>query len=161
MQMFRIGIGFDSHRLCKERRLIIGGVEISHEKGLKGHSDADVLCHAICDALLGAVADGDIGTHFPDTDPQWKGADSMMLLAEVVRRLHDKGWQVSNADTTIVAELPKMAPHIPAMRERLAKTLQVDISAMSVKAKTNEGMGFEGRCEGISSMAVVLVEHRG
>ncbi|MFA7173593.1 MAG: 2-C-methyl-D-erythritol 2,4-cyclodiphosphate synthase [Kiritimatiellia bacterium] len=159
--MFRTGIGFDSHRLCKGRRLIIGGVEISHEKGLTGHSDADVLCHAICDALLGAVADGDIGTHFPDTDPQWKGADSMALLSAVVKRLHDKSWQISNADATIVAEQPKMTPYIPAMREKLAKTLRVDISAISVKAKTNEGMGFEGRCEGISAMAVVLVENRG
>ncbi|MDD2599494.1 MAG: 2-C-methyl-D-erythritol 2,4-cyclodiphosphate synthase [Kiritimatiellae bacterium] len=158
--MFRTGIGFDSHRLCQGRRLIIGGVEISHEKGLMGHSDADVLCHAICDALLGAVADGDIGTHFPDTDPQWKGADSMLLLVAVVKRLHDKGWRVSNVDATIVAEQPKMAPYIPSMRTKLAKTLQVDLSAISIKAKTNEGMGFEGRGEGISTMAVVLVENR-
>ena len=159
--MYRTGIGFDSHRLCEGRRLIIGGVEISHEKGLLGHSDADVLSHALCDALLGAVAEGDIGQHFSDKDPQWKDADSLMLLAEVVKLLHEKGWCVSNTDATIVAEQPKMASYIAVMRENIAKTLKVDISAVSVKAKTNEGMGFEGRGEGISAMAVAMVESKG
>jgi len=155
--MFRTGIGFDSHRLCEGRRLIIGGVEIAHKKGLMGHSDADVLCHALCDALLGAVADGDIGTHFSDKDPQWKDADSILLLTVVVDRLYANGWKVGNVDSTITAELPRMAPYILQMRENLAKALKVDISVVSVKAKTNEGMGFEGRGEGISVMAVATV----
>jgi len=159
--MFRTGIGFDSHRLIEGRRLIIGGVEISHEKGLMGHSDADVLCHAITDALLGSIAAGDIGTHFSDKDPQWKDADSMQLLQQVVQLLRKKSWVIVNVDSTITAEAPRMAPYIAAMRENLAKTLKVDVSVVSVKAKTNEGMGFEGRCEGISTMAVVLVESNG
>jgi len=156
--MVRTGIGFDSHRLCEGRRLIIGGVEISHEKGLMGHSDADVLCHAVIDALLGAVAAGDIGSHFPDNDLRWKNADSLMLLGKVVEFLDAQGWNVVNIDSTIIAEQPKMAPHILTIRENLSETLNVDISAVSVKAKTNEGMGFEGRCEGISAMATALVE---
>ncbi len=159
--MYRTGIGFDSHRLCTGRRLVIGGVEISFEKGLTGHSDADVLCHALCDALLGAVAEGDIGTHFSDQDPQWKDADSMALLQQVVLLLREKSWVIVNVDSTIIAEAPRLAPSIPAMRENLARALNVDISAVSVKAKTNEGMGFEGRGEGISAMAVVLVESNG
>lgn len=157
--MFRTGIGFDSHRLSEGRRLIIGGVEISHDRGLQGHSDADVLCHALCDALLGAVADGDIGTHFSDKDPQWKDADSMMLLSAVVQRIHSQGWRVVNIDSTIVAEEPRMAPHIAQMRQNLAEALGVVVDAVSVKAKTNEGMGFEGRGEGISVMAVATVEN--
>ena len=156
--MYRTGIGFDSHRLCEGRRLIIGGVEISHEKGLMGHSDADVLCHALIDALLGAVADGNIGSHFSDKDPQWKNADSLKLLTEVVKRLNEKGWKISNTDATIVAEQPGMTPHIEEMRMNLAGTMGVGIDAVSVKAKTNEGMGFEGRGEGISAMAVATVE---
>ncbi len=156
--MYRTGIGFDSHRLCEGLRLIIGGVEISHEKGLMGHSDADVLCHALIDALLGAVADGNIGSHFSDKDPQWKNADSLKLLTEVVKRLNEKGWKISNTDATIVTEQPGMAPHIEEMRMNLAGTMGVGIDAVSVKAKTNEGMGFEGRGEGISAMATVLVE---
>lgn len=156
--MFRTGIGFDSHRLREGRRLIIGGVRINHEKGLVGHSDADVLCHALIDALLGSIADGDIGGHFSDQDPRWKNADSLMLLAEVVKRLREKGWVVVNVDATIIAEAPKMALYISAMRENLAHSLQVDISAVSVKAKTNEGMGFEGRGEGISAMATALTQ---
>ena len=156
--MYRTGIGFDSHRLCEGRRLIIGGVKIAHEKGLMGHSDADVLCHALIDSLLGAVADGDIGRHFSDKDPQWKDADSMMLLAYVVERLNGRGWNIVNIDSTIVAESPRMAPYIEQMRENLAETLDVGIDAVSVKAKTNEGMGFVGRGEGISSMAVATVK---
>ncbi len=156
--MVRTGIGFDSHRLCAGRRLIIGGVRINHEKGLMGHSDADVLCHALIDALLGAVADGDIGTLFSDQDPRWKDADSLKLLAEVVKRLDQKGWKISNTDATIVAEQPRMAPHIKMMRMNLAETMGVDIDAVSVKAKTNEGMGFEGRGEGVSAMAVATVK---
>ncbi|MFO7936547.1 MAG: 2-C-methyl-D-erythritol 2,4-cyclodiphosphate synthase [Kiritimatiellia bacterium] len=155
--MARTGIGFDSHRLVEGRRLIIGGVEIGYEKGLDGHSDADVLCHAVIDALLGAVAAGDIGSHFSDRDPQWKGADSLMLLEKVVRMLSDRGWRVINIDSCIVAEAPVMAPYISAMRGKLAEILDVDMSAVSVKAKTGEGMGFEGRGEGISAMATVLV----
>ncbi|MDA3927262.1 MAG: 2-C-methyl-D-erythritol 2,4-cyclodiphosphate synthase [Kiritimatiellae bacterium] len=156
--MFRTGIGFDSHRLCEGRRLIIGGVEISFKKGLIGHSDADVLCHALCDALLGAVADGNIGTHFSDKDPQWKDADSVMLLQEVVKRLNKNGWSVSNTDATIIVEQPRMAPYIDQMREILARAMGIAVDAVSIKAKTNEGMGFEGRGEGISAMAVATVE---
>jgi len=159
--MYRTGIGFDSHRLCEGRRLIIGGVEIGFEKGLMGHSDADVMCHAVCDALLGSIAAGDIGTHFSDKDPQWKDADSMVLLQQVVLLLRKKSWVIVNVDSTIIAEAPRLAPSIPAMRENLARALNVDISVVSVKAKTNEGMGFEGRGEGISAMAVVLVESNG
>ena len=156
--MYRTGIGFDSHRLVEGRRLIIGGVEISHKEGLLGHSDADVLCHALTDALLGSIAAGDIGAHFSDKEPQWKDADSLKLLETVVAMLSKKGWKVVNIDSSITAEAPKLASHIPAMRENLAETLGVDISAVSIKAKTNEGMGFEGRGEGISAMATVLVQ---
>ncbi len=155
--MYRIGTGYDSHRLVAGRRLIIGGVPISHDQGLLGHSDADVLCHAVTDALLGAVADGDIGAHFPDSDPRWRDADSLSLLSSVVLRLGERGWQVGNVDATIIAETPKMAPYIPAMRENLAQTLRVAASAVSVKAKTNEGMGFVGRGEGIAAMAAVIL----
>ncbi len=156
--MLRTGIGFDSHRLVEGRRLIIGGVEIDYTKGLMGHSDADVLCHALCDALLGSVAAGDIGTFFPDTDQHWKDADSCLLLNAVRKTLFNRGWSIVNADTTIIAQSPRLAPHIPAMRKRLAEILKIDLSALSIKAKTNEGMGFEGRGEGISAMATVLVE---
>lgn len=158
--MIRTGIGYDSHRLVEGRPLVLGGVEIPHEHGLFGHSDADVLAHALCDALLGAVADGDIGQHFPDNDPQWKGADSMMLLGRVVERLSRTGWRVVNTDATLVAEAPRLLPHIPAMRARLAEVLGVDTSRVSIKAKTNEGMDAVGRREGISAMAVATVELR-
>jgi 2-C-methyl-D-erythritol 2,4-cyclodiphosphate synthase len=155
--MFRTGIGFDSHRLVAGRRLMLGGVEIPHEHGLSGHSDADVLIHALCDALLGAVADGDIGQHFSDQDPQWKDADSTVLLARVIERLVRSGWRVVNTDVTVVAEAPKLMPHILAMRTRLAEVMGVDVSRVSVKAKTNEGMDAVGRREGISAMAVATV----
>ena len=156
--MYRTGIGLDSHRLVEGRPLILGGVAIPYEHGLQGHSDADALAHALCDALLGATADGDIGQHFPDKDPQWKGADSMTLLALVVARVTRAGWRIVNTDATIMAEAPKMAPHILAMRTRLAEVMEINISQVSVKAKTNEGMDAVGRREGIFVMATALVE---
>lgn len=156
-RMIRTGIGFDSHRLVEGRRLVLGGVEIPHERGLLGHSDADVLSHALCDALLGAVADGDIGQHFPDKDPQWKDADSMMLLARVVERLGRAGWRIVNTDVTVITEAPKLLPHIPAMRMRLAEVMGIEQTRVSVKAKTNEGMDAVGRREGISALAVATV----
>ena len=156
--MICTGIGFDSHRLVEGRRLVLGGVEIPHGRGLLGHSDADALAHALCDALLGAVADGDIGRHFPDSAPQWKNADSMMLLAEVTARLRLAGWRVVNTDATVMAEAPKLAPYVPAMRARLAEAMGLDLARVSVKAKTNEGMDAVGRGEGISVMAIATVE---
>jgi 2-C-methyl-D-erythritol 2,4-cyclodiphosphate synthase len=155
--MIRTGIGYDSHRLVSGRRLVLGGVEIPHEQGLLGHSDADVLTHALCDALLGAVADGDIGQHFSDRDPQWKDADSTVLLGRVIERLSRAGWRVVNTDATVVTEAPKLLPHIPAMRARLAEVMGIDAACVSVKAKTNEGMDAVGRREGISAMAVATV----
>ena len=154
----RTGIGFDTHRLVTGRKLILGGVAIPHETGLLGHSDADVLTHAIMDALLGAAADGDIGQHFPDTDPKWAGADSLALLRAVVARLAANGWRPVNVDATILAERPKLMPHIPAMRQRLAEALGIDASAVSVKATTVEGLGAIGRREGISALATALIE---
>lgn len=154
----RTGIGFDTHRLVTERKLILGGVEIAHTHGLLGHSDADVLTHAIMDALLGAIAQGDIGQHFPDTDPQWKGADSIALLRAVVALLQSKGWAIENVDATILAERPKLMPHLPAMRQCLATAMQVTIDQVSVKATTVEGLGAIGRREGISAMAVATVK---
>lgn len=153
----RTGIGFDTHRLVDHRKLILGGVEIEHPQGLLGHSDADVLTHAIMDALLGAIADGDIGQHFPDTDPKWAGADSLVLLKAVTERLHTKGWRIGNIDATVLAERPKLMPHIPAMREKLAQAMAIPVDAVSVKATTVEGLGAIGRREGISSMAVATV----
>ena len=153
----RTGIGFDTHRLVEGRKLILGGVDIPHGTGLLGHSDADVLTHAVMDALLGAVADGDIGRHFPDTDPKWAGADSVALLRAVVARLAAGGWRVGNVDATVLAERPKLLPHIPAMRGRLAEAMGVPVGAVSVKATTVEGLGAIGRREGISAMAVATV----
>lgn len=153
----RIGHGYDVHRLVDDRKLIIGGVEIPWEKGLLGHSDADVLLHAIADALLGALAMGDIGKHFPDTDPAFKGADSMNLLAHVVGLVKEKGYQVGNLDATIIAQRPKMAPHIQKMRENIARVCSVEVDRINVKATTEEGLGFTGRQEGISAHAVVLL----
>lgn len=155
----RIGHGYDVHRLVEERKLIMGGVEIPWEKGLLGHSDADVLLHAIADAILGALAMGDIGKHFPDTDPAFKGADSMKLLAHVVGLAKGKGYIVGNMDATIIAQKPKMAPHIQAMRENIASVCGVDMDRINVKATTEEGLGFSGRGEGISAHAVVLMEN--
>ncbi|MCR5784806.1 MAG: 2-C-methyl-D-erythritol 2,4-cyclodiphosphate synthase [Eubacterium sp.] len=154
----RIGTGYDVHRLTEGRDLIIGGVKIPYEKGLLGHSDADVLLHAIMDALLGAAALGDIGKHFPDTDEKYKGADSVMLLKEVKRLIEEQGYTVGNIDATIIAQAPKMKPHIENMRENIAEALGVDISKVNVKATTEEGLGFTGSGEGISAQAVCLLE---
>ena len=153
----RIGQGFDAHALVAGRKLIIGGVEIPHEKGLAGHSDADVLIHAVCDALLGAAGLGDIGTHFPDTDARYKGIDNRKLLREVAQLLRQKKLRVANVDATIIAQAPKMAPHIAAMRANLASDLGVAPDAVNVKAKTTEKLGFVGRGEGIAAEAVALL----
>lgn len=153
----RIGNGYDIHRLVEERALILGGVEIPHSLGLLGHSDADVLTHAIMDAMLGALSLGDIGHYFPPTDPKWQGANSLVLLEQVHQIINDQGWQISNIDSTIVAERPKLKPHIKTMRDRLAETLQIDSNKVSVKATTNEKLGPVGREEGICAYAVVLL----
>ncbi len=153
----RIGTGYDVHKLVEGRKLIIGGVEIPYEKGLLGHSDADVLVHAVMDALLGAAALGDIGKHFPDSDPKYKGADSLMLMREVKRILAENGYQVGNVDATIIAQAPRMSPHIDTMRRNIADALGLDVSQVSVKATTEERLGFTGRGEGISAQAVALI----
>jgi 2-C-methyl-D-erythritol 2,4-cyclodiphosphate synthase len=153
----RIGIGYDIHRLVEGRKLIIGGVEIAFEKGLLGHSDSDVLTHAICDALLGAAALGDIGTHFPDTDPRFKGASSLDLLAHVVALIHERGYQIINVDSIVMAERPKLKPHVQAIREALAAILNIDVECVSVKAKTNEGLESVGRQEAMAAQAVILI----
>lgn len=153
----RIGHGFDVHAFAQGRRLILGGVEIPHEVGLLGHSDADVLLHAICDALLGAAALGDIGRHFPDSDPQYKGIDSRLLLRHVGDLLRREGWALGNLDATIIAQAPRMAPHIPAMREHIAADLGAALEQVNVKATTTEKLGFTGRKEGIAAEAVCLL----
>lgn len=153
----RIGIGYDVHRLARGRALILGGVRIPHETGLEGHSDADVLTHAVIDALLGAAGLGDIGVLFPDTDPRWRGADSLNLLAEVSSRVEAAGYQVVNIDATIVQQRPKLRPHIGAMEENLARVLSIAASGVSIKATTGEGMGFVGRQEGVAAHAVCLL----
>ena len=153
----RVGMGYDVHKLVEGRDLIMGGVKIDYEKGLLGHSDADVLLHAISDALLGAAALGDIGKHFPDTDPKYKGADSLKLLEHVVALLEENSFLVGNVDATIIAQRPKMAPHILQMRENIAKALKVPVSRVNVKATTEEGLGFTGTGEGISSQAICLL----
>jgi 2-C-methyl-D-erythritol 2,4-cyclodiphosphate synthase len=154
----RIGTGYDVHRLAEGRNLMIGGVDIPSERGLLGHSDADVLLHAICDALLGAAGLGDIGRHFPDTAPKYKGISSLSLLAEVHRLLIEGGFRVNNIDATIVAERPKMAAYIPAMVANIAATVKADRSAVNIKATTTEGLGFAGRGEGIAAYAVCTIE---
>ncbi len=154
----RIGHGYDVHRLVEGRKLIIGGVDIPWEKGLLGHSDADVLLHAIADAILGAIGEGDIGRHFPDTDPAYKGADSLKLLAQVMELAAGEGYRLGNLDATIIAQQPKMAPHIQSMRENIAKVLHADVSRVNVKATTEEGLGFSGAGEGIAAHAVLLME---
>lgn len=156
----RIGHGYDVHRLVEGRRCIIGGVDIPHDMGLLGHSDADVLLHAVADALLGAAALGDIGKLFPDTDDSFKGADSMVLLREVVARLGAMGYTVGNIDCTIIAQQPKMRPHIDNMRKNIASACGVDIDAINVKATTEEGLGFTGSGEGISAHAVALIDKK-
>jgi len=153
----RVGTGYDVHRLEQGRKLVMGGVDIPFEKGLLGHSDADVLLHAICDALLGAAGLGDIGKHFPDSDQRYKGISSLKLLGEVRSLLEQKGFRVNNIDSTIVAERPRMAPHIPAMIGNIAEAVRVDVSAVNVKATTTEGLGFAGKGEGIAAYAVCSI----
>ena len=156
----RVGHGYDVHRLVEGRRLLLGGVEIPWEKGLLGHSDADVLTHALMDALLGAAALGDIGHLFPDKDPAYEGADSIQLLKVVMERLDEAGWKLGNADVTVIAQKPKLAPHIPAMREILARAMRAEINQVSVKATTEEKLGFTGEGLGIAAHAVVLIEEK-
>lgn len=158
--MTRFGMGYDVHRLTEGRRLILGGVEIPHALGLLGHSDADVLLHALSDALLGAAALGDIGQHFPDTDPIYEGADSLVLLARVMEFLGEKGYVVGNADCTIVAQRPKLKDYLPEMQENIARTLGVTLGEVNVKATTEERLGFTGREEGIAAYAVVGIEKK-
>ena len=157
----RIGHGYDVHRLVEGRKLILGGVEIPYEKGLLGHSDADVLTHAVMDALLGAAALGDIGQHFPDSDPAYKGADSLALARAVRQKLAEVGWRLGNLDATILCQAPKLAPHIPAMRQNLAAALAVPPEQISVKATTEEHLGFTGAGQGIAAHAVALIERAG
>lgn len=157
MTNLRIGNGYDIHQLVIDRPLILGGVKIPHELGLLGHSDADVLTHALMDAMLGALSLGDIGHYFPPSDPQWAGADSLKLLAQVNQLIHEKGWQISNLDSVIVAERPKIKPHIQAMRDRLATVLQLDPDQIGIKATTNEKLGPVGREEGIAAYAIALL----
>jgi 2-C-methyl-D-erythritol 2,4-cyclodiphosphate synthase len=158
MLQIRVGNGYDIHCLVSDRPLILGGILIQHERGLLGHSDADVLTHAIMDAMLGALSLGDIGLYFPPTDPQWKGADSLKLLAQVNRLIREQGWQVGNVDSVIVAERPKLKPHITAIRNSLAAVLNIQPGQVGVKATTNEKLGPEGREEGISAYTVVLLQ---
>ena len=156
----RVGNGFDVHALVAGRPLILGGVTIPHDRGLAGHSDADVLLHAIADAILGALALGDIGGHFPDTDPRWRGADSRALLRHVYALAFAAGWEIGNVDATVIAQAPRIAPHVPAMRANLASDLNCDETRVSVKATTTERLGFTGREEGIGALATVLLQLR-
>ncbi|MBR2846974.1 MAG: 2-C-methyl-D-erythritol 2,4-cyclodiphosphate synthase [Clostridia bacterium] len=156
----RIGNGYDVHKLTENRKLILGGVDIPYEKGLLGHSDADVLVHAVMDALLGAAALGDIGQHFPDSDDKYKGISSLKLLGFVKDLLHENGYEIVNIDSIVVAQAPKLAPHIPEMRKNIADVLEMDISDINVKATTTEKLGFTGRKEGISSYAVCIINKR-
>lgn len=156
--MIRVGYGYDVHRLVEGRKLILGGVDIPFEKGLLGHSDADVLLHAVTDALFGAAALGDIGSHFPDTDPQYKGADSLKLLQLCGQELEAHGWKVGNIDATIVAQRPKLLPYVPQMRENIARVLHISVEQVSLKGKTEEGLGFTGTGEGMAVHAVCLIE---
>ena len=153
----RIGNGFDVHAFAAGRKLVLGGVTIAHPRGLLGHSDADVLLHSICDALLGALARGDIGAHFADTDPRWKGADSRTLLRHVAGLMREDGLSVANLDTTLIAQAPKLAPHVPAMRANIAQDLGCAVECVSVKATTTERLGFAGREEGIAALATILL----
>lgn len=157
MVPFRIGSGYDVHKLVENRDLWICGVKIPHNLGLLGHSDADVAIHALCDALLGALALGDIGKLFPDNDPAYKGIDSKILLAEVAHRVRKEGWEIGNIDITVMAERPKFRPHIDTMRETLAEVMKIDVDCISVKATTTEKLGFTGRCEGIAAQATALL----
>jgi 2-C-methyl-D-erythritol 2,4-cyclodiphosphate synthase len=159
MSQFRVGIGNDIHRLVEGRRLVLGGVEIPHDRGLLGHSDGDSLTHAITDALLGAAGLGDIGSHFSDKDPRWAGADSFVFLRHVCGLLEERGCKIANIDATILAERPKMSPHIPAMRTSLAEAMNISESQINIKAKTNEGMDAIGQGDAIGAQAIVLLEH--
>lgn len=156
----RTGIGYDVHRFAEGRRMVLGGVEIPFEKGLLGHSDADVLLHAIADALLGAAALGDIGVHFPPSDPQWKDLDSVDIVRHTVALLADQGWQIVNIDASVIAEAPKVNPHVAAMKQRLHEITGLPLNAISIKATTNEGMGFVGREEGIAAIASAMIAPR-
>ncbi|MGM9979317.1 MAG: 2-C-methyl-D-erythritol 2,4-cyclodiphosphate synthase [Clostridium sp.] len=156
----RIGMGYDVHKLVPERKLILGGVDIPYELGLLGHSDADVLLHAIMDSLLGAASLGDIGKHFPDTDDKFKGISSIELLKEVGKLISEKGYKIGNIDATIIAQKPKMAPHIPLMRENIASALNIDLEQINVKATTEEGLGFTGEGKGISSQSICLLTNK-
>lgn len=156
--MIRVGYGYDVHRLVEGRKLILGGVDIPFEKGLLGHSDADVLLHAVTDALFGAAALGDIGSHFPDTDPQYKGADSLKLLEACGQELAEHGWRIGNIDAAIVAQRPKLLPFVPQMRENIARVLHISVDQVSLKGKTEEGLGFTGTGEGMAVHAVCLIE---
>lgn len=158
--MIRVGNGYDVHRLVEGRRLIIGGVDIPFEKGLLGHSDADVLAHAVIDALLGAAAMDNIGVLFPDSDPRYQGADSLHLLRESCQKLKSAGWSIENVDSIIVAQKPKMMPYVPQMRDRMARAMDIELSQLSVKAKTEEGLGFTGNGEGIAAHAVCLLSRK-
>lgn len=158
--MYRIGNGYDVHRLVEGRKLILGGVEIPHPRGLDGYSDADALLHALCDALLGACGAGDIGKHFPDTDPQWKDVSSLLLLQKVGAIVGERGYQVANADCTIVAQQPKLAPHMDAMKANIANALNLETHRINIKATTTETLGFTGREEGIAAMAVALLQEK-
>ena len=156
--MFRVGNGYDVHRLIEGRKLILGGVDIPHALGLDGHSDADALCHALCDALLGACNAGDLGAHFPDTDGKWEGFSSLSFLEKVGEVVKESGYRVVNTDATIVAQKPKLAPHVEAMKRNIAKSLGVEATQVSVKATTTETLGFSGREEGIAAYAIVLLQ---
>ena len=156
--MYRIGNGYDVHRLIEGRKLILGGVDIPHGLGLDGHSDADVLCHALCDSLLGASGAGDLGKYFPDTDDQWKGVSSLVLLEKTGEIVTKRGYRIANIDTTIVAQQPKLAPYIEAMARNIAETLKIDRDQVNVKASTTERLGFAGREEGVATYAVVLLQ---
>jgi 2-C-methyl-D-erythritol 2,4-cyclodiphosphate synthase len=158
--MTRVGHGFDAHRLVEGRRLILGGIEVPFERGLLGHSDADAVAHAMSDALLGAAALGDLGGHFPDSDPAWKDADSMVLLEACAQRVRDQGYAIANIDATIVVDRPKLAPYIGAMRENVATRLQLPLECVSIKAKTSEGMGYTGDGTGIAAYAVAAIEKK-
>lgn len=157
---FRVGSGFDAHRLAPGRPLVLGGVRIEHGRGLEGHSDGDCLTHALCDALLGAMAAGDLGQHFPSSDPRWQGCSSLVFLEETARRVRDGGLRVENVDLTVIAEAPRLAPHVAAMRESLSRALGLAPNAVSVKVKSTDGLGFPGRGEGIAAQATVLLATR-
>jgi len=157
LPLIRVGNGYDVHRLVEGRKLILGGVDVPHSMGLDGHSDADALVHALCDALLGALGAGDIGKYFPDTDPKWKGISSLHLLKEVMRMCREKGFELANADSVIVAQKPKLAPYISEMKKNIASILDVEADQINIKATTTERLGFAGREEGISAYAVALL----